>query len=134
MAGDAKCRSDGGRRFSVSKELDIGIVVRAIIGRTTNHKGRTHGHVARAYRRACPPAGLRLRRQWISLLMARNPLTDWQVDRARRDLSGWNEASLGMAIMAAAQADADVKGASRDPVFALERLVTVIATRAPHGA
>ena len=56
------------------------------------------------------------------------------VDRARRDLSGWNETSLGMAIMAAAQADADVKGASRDPVFSLERLVTVIATRAPYGS
>ena len=67
-------------------------------------------------------------------LAARLGLKDWQVDRARRDLSGWNEASLGTAIMAAAQADADVKGASRDPVFALERLVTVIATRAPYGA
>ena len=35
---------------------------------------------------------------------------------------------------AAARADAEVKGASRDPVFAVERLVTVIATRAPFGA
>ena len=39
----------------------------------------------------------------------------------------------GMAIQAAARADAEVKGGSRDPVFALERLVTVIATRAPYG-
>lgn len=59
-------------------------------------------------------------------------MKDWQVDRARRDLSGWNQATLGMAIQAAARADADVKGASRDPVFAVERLVTVIATRAPY--
>ncbi len=67
-------------------------------------------------------------------LAARLGMKDWQVDRARRDLSGWNEASLGLAIQAAARADAEVKGASRDPVFAVERLVTVIATRAPYGA
>ncbi len=67
-------------------------------------------------------------------LAARLGMKDWQVDRARRDLTGWNETSLGMAIQAAARADAEVKGASRDPVFAVERLVTVIATRAPFGA
>ncbi len=67
-------------------------------------------------------------------LAARLGMKDWQVDRARRDLTGWNETSLGMAIQAAARADAEVKGASRDPVFAVERLVTVIATRAPVGA
>lgn len=67
-------------------------------------------------------------------LAGRLGLKDWQVDRARRDLSGWNEASLSIAIQAAARADAEVKGASRDPVFAVERLVTVIATRAPYGA
>lgn len=66
-------------------------------------------------------------------LAARLGMKDWQVDRARRDLSGWTDATLGMAIQAAARADAEVKGASRDPVFALERLVTVIATRAPYG-
>src|SRR6478735_1292574 len=59
-------------------------------------------------------------------------LKDWQVDRARRDLVGWSESTLGLAIQAAARADAEVKGASRDPVFSLERLVTVIATRAPY--
>ena len=67
-------------------------------------------------------------------LAARLGMKDWQIDRARRDLTGWNETSLGMAIQAAARADAEVKGASRDPVFAVERLVTVIATRAPFGA
>lgn len=67
-------------------------------------------------------------------LASRLGLKDWQVDRARRDLSGWNETSLGMAIQAAAQADVDVKGGSRDAVFALERLITVISTRAPFGA
>ncbi|GAA1692535.1 DNA polymerase III subunit delta [Microbacterium sediminicola] len=67
-------------------------------------------------------------------LAARLGVKDWQVDRARRDLSGWNEAALAGAIQAAARADAEVKGASRDAVFALERLVTVVATRAPFGS
>ena len=66
-------------------------------------------------------------------LAARLGLKDWQVDRARRDLSGWNEASLALAIQATARADAEVKGASRDPVFSLERLVTIIATRSPFS-
>jgi DNA polymerase-3 subunit delta len=73
-------------------------------------------------------------RESAPALAARLGLKDWQVDRARRDLSGWNDASLGMAIQAAARADAEVKGGSRDSVFALERLVTVISTRAPYGA
>ncbi|MEV8266419.1 DNA polymerase III subunit delta [Microbacterium sp. NPDC076911] len=72
-------------------------------------------------------------REPAKALAARLGLKDWQVDRARRDLTGWNETSLGMAIHAAARADAEVKGGSRDPVFALERLVTVIATRAPFA-
>ncbi|MEU1970497.1 DNA polymerase III subunit delta [Microbacterium sp. NPDC019599] len=70
-------------------------------------------------------------REPSAALASRLGLKDWQVDRARRDLSGWSEATLGMAIQAAARADAEVKGGSRDSVFALERLVTVIATRAP---
>lgn len=73
-------------------------------------------------------------REPASALAARLGLKDWQVDRARRDLAGWNETTLGMAIQSAARADAEVKGGSRDAVFALERLVTVIATRAPYGA
>lgn len=66
-------------------------------------------------------------------LAQRLGMKDWQVDRARRDLSGWNEQSLGLAIQATARADAEVKGAARDPIFALERMVTVIATRRPFG-
>ena len=73
-------------------------------------------------------------REPSAALAARLGMKDWQVDRARRDLTGWNETSLGMAIQATARADAEVKGGSRDAVFALERMVTVIATRAPYGA
>ncbi len=67
-------------------------------------------------------------------LAARLGMKDWQVDRARRDLVGWSQVTLGMAIHATARADAEVKGASRDPVFALERMITVIATRAPFAS
>lgn len=73
-------------------------------------------------------------REPAAALAARLGLKDWQVDRARRDLSGWSDATLGMAIQAAAQADVDVKGGSRDSVFAIERLITIIATLAPFGS
>ncbi|MGF3055115.1 DNA polymerase III subunit delta [Microbacterium sp. YY-01] len=72
-------------------------------------------------------------RESNSALATRLGMKEWQVDRAKRDLTGWNEYSLGLAIQAAARADAEVKGASRDPVFAVEKLVTVVATRQPFG-
>ena len=53
----------------------------------------------------------------------------WQIDRARRDLAGWSEEGLATAVMAIATADAAVKGMERDPVFALERLVLLLANR-----
>ncbi|HXD60853.1 MAG TPA: DNA polymerase III subunit delta [Lacisediminihabitans sp.] len=56
-------------------------------------------------------------------------LAPWQVDRARRDLQGWDEAGLGRSIELLAETDAAVKGAERDPVFALERMVGVISAR-----
>ncbi|SFR78862.1 DNA polymerase III, delta subunit [Agromyces sp. CF514] len=56
-------------------------------------------------------------------------LAPWQVDRARRDLAGWTDEGLQQAIVQLARTDAAVKGAERDPVFALERLVGVIAAR-----
>ncbi len=62
-------------------------------------------------------------------LARRFGLQAWQVDRARRDLQGWTDEGLARAIEALALADAQVKGASRDPVFALERMIGVIASR-----
>lgn len=56
-------------------------------------------------------------------------MAPWQLDRARRDLAGWSEDGLARAIEALAEADAGVKGASRDPIFAVERLIGVIASR-----
>ncbi len=56
-------------------------------------------------------------------------LAPWQVDRARRDLAGWTDEGLQRAIESLAATDAAVKGAERDPVFALERMIGVIAAR-----
>lgn len=53
----------------------------------------------------------------------------WQIDRARKDLAGWTEEGLAQAVMAMATADAAVKGMEKDPVFALEKLVLLLANR-----
>ncbi|NMR19328.1 DNA polymerase III subunit delta [Cellulomonas fimi] len=57
-------------------------------------------------------------------------LAPWQVDRALKDLSRWTPEGLAEAITAVAQADAEVKGAGRDPVFAVERAVLRVASAA----
>lgn len=60
-------------------------------------------------------------------------LAPWQVDRARRELRGWTPEALAGAIEAVAAADAQVKGAGRDPEYAVERAVLrVSAARAGH--
>lgn len=56
-------------------------------------------------------------------------MAPWQVDRARRALRGWSDEGLGAAISAVAQADFDVKGGGRDPVYAVEKCVLEV-TRA----
>jgi DNA polymerase-3 subunit delta len=62
-------------------------------------------------------------------LAATYGLAPWQVERAQRDLRGWSDEGLARCIVMLAETDAAVKGAGRDPVFALERLVTLIARR-----
>ncbi len=57
-------------------------------------------------------------------------MSPWQVDAARRDAGHWNGPALVTAIKVLAEADAQVKGAAKDPVYAVERAVTVIATAA----
>jgi len=54
-------------------------------------------------------------------------LPPWQIDKARRQLQGWNPATLTAAVVTLAQADADIKGASADPGYALERCILEIA-------
>ena len=53
-------------------------------------------------------------------------MAPWQVDRARRELRGWSDASLAGAFGAIATADAETKGASRDPQRAIEKALITI--------
>ncbi len=53
-------------------------------------------------------------------------MAPWQVDRARRALSGWTAEGLATCLQALAAADAEVKGGGRDPVYAVERVVLTI--------
>lgn len=55
-------------------------------------------------------------------------LPPWQIDKARRQLSGWSENALARSVIVLAQADADIKGAAADPVYALERAIITIST------
>ena len=52
----------------------------------------------------------------------------WLVEQAQRDVRRWTPEGLVRSIQATAEADAQVKGLSRDPVYAVEHAVTVIAT------
>jgi DNA polymerase-3 subunit delta len=54
-------------------------------------------------------------------------MAPWQVDKARRQLSGWEPDGLARSIMAVADADAAVKGGGRDPEYAVERAVVTVA-------
>lgn len=60
-------------------------------------------------------------------------MAPWMIDRAKRSLRGWTGPTLGVAIVAVAEADAMVKGDGRDPVYAVERLVDIVATRGARG-
>jgi DNA polymerase-3 subunit delta len=53
-------------------------------------------------------------------------MAPWQIDQARRKLNGWDPDGVGRAIQAVAAADFDVKGGSRDPVYAVERAILTI--------
>lgn len=54
-------------------------------------------------------------------------MAPWQIDKARRQLARWTPQGISTAVAAIAQADAAVKGAAVDPIYALERAVTEIA-------
>ncbi len=55
-------------------------------------------------------------------------MAPWQVDKARRGLSGWGPEGLADSIQAVALADFEVKGGGRDPVYAVERAILTITT------
>jgi DNA polymerase-3 subunit delta len=51
------------------------------------------------------------------------------MDRAKRDLAGWSEDGLALVIQRLADADAAAKGAERDPVYTLEKLISLISNK-----
>lgn len=53
-------------------------------------------------------------------------MAPWQIDKARRQLSGWNSTTLKNAVIAIAKCDSQVKGGSSDPIYALEQAISVI--------
>ncbi len=55
-------------------------------------------------------------------------MAPWQIDKARRQLGRWNPGQIADAVGAIATADAEVKGAASDPIYALEKAVTKIAS------
>jgi DNA polymerase-3 subunit delta len=52
----------------------------------------------------------------------------WLVEQAQRDVRRWTPEGLVRSIQVTAEADAQVKGLAKDPVYAVEHAVTVIAT------
>ena len=56
-------------------------------------------------------------------------MAPWQIDKARKQLNQWNPATLAGAVIAVAQADADIKGAAADPIHSLERAIIAITAR-----
>lgn len=54
-------------------------------------------------------------------------MAPWQVDKARRQLSGWNGVGITLAITAIAKADSLVKGGGSDPAYACEQALMAIA-------
>jgi DNA polymerase-3 subunit delta len=55
-------------------------------------------------------------------------MAPWQIDKARRQLAGWTPRGIVAAVGAIALADAQVKGAASDPIYALEHAISEIAS------
>jgi DNA polymerase III subunit delta len=56
----------------------------------------------------------------------------WKLKSLRQQSRGWTPGGLALAIKAAAQGDADVKGASGDAGYALERMVIAVTRAHTH--
>jgi DNA polymerase III delta subunit len=71
---------------------------------------------------AVAPAGLR-----PADLARELGMPPWKVDVVRRQVRGWEAEGVAAALLAVAEADAQVKGAGGDPLYALERAVVTVA-------
>lgn len=60
-------------------------------------------------------------------------MAPWQIDKARRQLAGWNSRTLKDAVVAIAKCDAQVKGGASDPIYALEQAVNTITSARSKG-
>ncbi len=54
-------------------------------------------------------------------------MAPWQIDKARKELSGWSESELVELVQLVAKTDADVKGAAREPEYSVEKLLLAMA-------
>lgn len=54
-------------------------------------------------------------------------MAPWQLDKARKELAAFSEQQLIDLVDLAAQTDADVKGASREPDYSVERLILAMS-------
>ncbi|MFJ3957814.1 DNA polymerase III subunit delta [Arthrobacter sp. NPDC090010] len=63
-----------------------------------------------------------------SLIAKELGMQPWLVEQAQRDVRRWTPENLRRCVQAVAEADAQVKGLSRDPVYAVERVVHLVAT------
>ncbi len=61
-------------------------------------------------------------------LAAQLGMAPWAIDKARRQLQQWPPSAIADAVGAIARADAEVKGAASDPIYALEKAITRIAS------
>ena len=61
-------------------------------------------------------------------LAAQLGMAPWAIDKARRQLHQWPPSAIADAVGAIARADAEVKGAASDPIYALEKAITRIAS------
>lgn len=75
---------------------------------------------------ACAPRGLR-----DADLAREAAVPPWKLRMIREQARGWDDRGLAAAIVAVAQADADVKGAAGDASYSLERMV--LAVTSAHG-
>ena len=55
-------------------------------------------------------------------------IRDRQIDKARRQLHRWSPGAIADAVGLIAKADAEVKGAASDPIYALEKAITRITS------
>lgn len=69
-------------------------------------------------------------RQPVNALAAQLAMPPWKVEKTQRQARGWRPEGLSAALQAVATADGDVKGASADAAYAVERaLLAVVQAR-----